>query len=295
VTMYAPSGGSLWGTPAVDPASGTLYIGTGQNYTGVGPDHNESVGDIDSILALDSATGSVRWKRQLVPTDTARLVCVTGDPGYCPGLLNGSYHDWDVSAAPNLFRVGARSLVGVGHKNGVYHVFDAATGAVIWERTLGTPLPGGPAGIQWGTSFDGRRLYIATWQANPGTLFALAPATGGVLWSTPNPSDGCSTGGATQFPGLCQLAFTPAVTTSPGVVYEGSWDGKMRAFSADTGAVLWEYDTIRHFAGVNGVTGSGSALSGNGGAVVSGGMMFVQSGYFPYPIDTGFVLLAFRL
>src|SRR5262249_21241457 len=64
-TMYAPSGGPIWGTPAIDPASGTVYIGTGQNYTGVGPDHNEAAGDIDSVLALNAATGTVRWKRQL--------------------------------------------------------------------------------------------------------------------------------------------------------------------------------------------------------------------------------------
>ncbi len=295
VTMYAPSGSAVWGVPAIDQASGTLYVGTGQNYTGVGPDHNQAAGDIDSVLALDPGTGSVRWKRQLEPADTARQVCVTGDPGYCPGLLNGSYLDWDVSSGPNVFTVGSRTVVGVGQKNGVYHVFDARTGATIWERALGVALPGGPGGIQWGTSYDGRRLYIATWQASPGTLFALDPATGTTLWSTPNPSDGCSTGGAAQFPGFCQLALTPAVTTSPGVVYEGSWDGKMRAFSAATGAVLWQYDTFRHFAGVNGITGTGSAVAGNGGAVVSDGMVFVQSGYFPYPVDAGYVLLAFRL
>jgi outer membrane protein assembly factor BamB len=51
------------------------------------------------------------------------------------------------------------------------------------------------------------------------------------------------------------------VTTSPGVVYEGSTDGKLRAYSARTGAVLWEYDTVRDFAGVNGLTGHGGVLT----------------------------------
>jgi len=293
--MYAPSGGPVWGTPAIDQDTNTVYFGTGQNYTGVGPDHNQPAGDIDSIIALNTSNGAVRWKRQLAEADTYRVACSRGDPGYCPGLLNGSALDYDVSPGPNVFTVGSRRLVGVGQKNGVYHVFDAATGATVWERTLGVPAPGGPGGIQWGTSYDGQRLYIATWQANPGTLFAIDPATGATMWSAPNPPDGCSTGGAAQFPGYCQLALTPAVTTSPGVVYEGSWDGKMRAFSADTGAVLWEYDTFRHFAGVNGITGTGSAVSGNGGAVVSNGMVFVQSGYYPYPVDAGYVLLAFGL
>jgi len=295
VTMYAPSGGSVWGVPMIDPTSGTLYVGTGQNYTGVGANHNESVGDIDSLLALNTSTGAVRWKRQFVPNDVYRLSCGAGDPGYCPALLNGSNHDWDVSSGPNLFAVNKRLVVGVGHKNGVYHVVDAATGAIVWERTLGQAVPSGGAGIQWGTSFDGRRLYVATWQANPGTLFALDPATGNTVWATPNPADGCTTGGAAQYQSMCQLAFTPAVSSSPGVVYEGSWDGKLRAFSASTGAVLWQYDTLRPFTGVNGVTGSGSALSGNGGVTVSDGMVFVQSGYYPYPVNTGYVLLAFGL
>jgi polyvinyl alcohol dehydrogenase (cytochrome) len=295
VTMYAPSGGAVWGTPIVDPGSGTVYIGTGQNYTGVGPNHNESAGDIDSLLALNASTGAVRWKKQFTNPDVFRLLCTSNpDPGYCPGLLNGAALDWDVSPAPNLFTIGRRTVVGIGAKSGVYHVLDAATGATVWEKTLGHPAPDGDAGIQWGTSYDGRRLYIATWQADPGTLFALDPSTGNVIWSRPNPSDGCTTGGVVGLQG-CQLALTPAVTTSPGVVYEGSWDGKMRAFSADTGAVLWTYDTVRYFDGVNGLRGHGSAISGNGGAVVSNGIVFVQSGYYPYSFDTGYVLLAFSL
>jgi polyvinyl alcohol dehydrogenase (cytochrome) len=44
------------------------------------------------------------------------------------------------------------------------------------------------------------------------------------------------------------------------------------------------------------VTGFGSSISGNGGAVVANGMLYVQSGYYPlYPSDHGNVLLAFGL
>ena len=60
--------------------------------------------------------------------------------------------------------------------------------------------------------------------------------------------------------------------------------------------MLWEFDTLREFAGVNGLTGFGSAISGNGGAVVSNGMLYVQAGYYPfYPSEHGNVLLAFSL
>ncbi|GGL00844.1 outer membrane protein assembly factor BamB family protein [Mangrovihabitans endophyticus] len=288
---YEPSGGGVWSSPVIDPATGTLYVGTGQNYTG-------SAGDFDSLLALDARTGAVRWKQQVTDADTWRSLCNAPDAeGYCPGLHDGTALDFDIGATPNVFRVRGRTLVGVGQKSGVYHVFDAATGTVVWRRQLSVPLPnGGISGIQWGTSYDGHRLYAATYFANPGTLFALNPADGRVLWQTPDPADGCTTGGAAAFPEVCTLAHTPAVTTTPGVVYEGSNDGKMRAYSARTGAILWTYDTIREFAGVNGRTGYGSALSGSGGAVVAHGMLYVQAGYYPfYPSEYGNVLLAFGL
>jgi polyvinyl alcohol dehydrogenase (cytochrome) len=295
-TMYAPSGASVWATPAIDPASGTVFVGTGNNYTGVGPGYNESVGDHNTLLAFDAATGQVRWKKLLVPNDVYRATCSSlGTPDYCPGLTNGSALDWDLSAAPNVFQVDGRTVVGLGGKEGVYRVFDARTGAPVWERRLGIPLPqGGNGGIQWGASFDRSRLYVATYQADPGTLFALDPASGATLWSTPAPADGCTTGGVAPYADMCKPGFTPAVTSSPGIVFEGSMDGKFRAFSAATGQVLWEYDTIRTFTGVNGLLGTGGALSGNSGAVVSDGMVFVQSGYIPfYPTDKGYVLLAF--
>ncbi|WP_305784371.1 outer membrane protein assembly factor BamB family protein [Symbioplanes lichenis] len=288
---FEPSGAGVWSSPVIDPRTDTLYVGTGQNYTG-------SAGDFDSLLALDARTGAVRWKNQVTDADTWRSLCNEPDAeGYCPGLNDGTALDYDIGATPNIFRVGHRTLVGVGQKSGVYHTFDAATGAVVWRRQLGVPLPsGGISGIQWGSSYDGRRLYIATYFADPGTLFAVDPATGRVLWQTPSPADGCTTGGAAAFPEVCARAHTPAVTTTPGLVYEGSNDGKMRVYSARTGAVLWTYDTLREFPGVNGITGFGSAISGNGGAVVAHGMLYVQAGYYPfYPSDHGPVLLAFGL
>jgi polyvinyl alcohol dehydrogenase (cytochrome) len=292
-TRYEPSGAGVWSSPVIDRRTRTLYVGTGQNYTG-------SAGDFDSILALDTGTGAVRWKQRMNRADTWRLLCAdpTAPPGYCPGINDGTALDYDLGAMPNLFRVRGRLLVGIGQKSGVYHVFDARTGRIIWQRQLSVPMPnGGLSGVQWGASYDGRRLYVATYLAGPGTLFGLDPATGAIHWQTPNPADGCSWGGASAHPDLCQLGHGQAVTTSPGVVYLGSTDGKVRAYSAATGAVLWQYDTVRDFAGVNGLPGRGGALSGGGGPVVAHGMVYAQSGYWlpEYPTDKGYVLLAFGL
>ncbi|WP_285507156.1 PQQ-binding-like beta-propeller repeat protein [Actinokineospora sp. NBRC 105648] len=290
-TRYEPSGAGVWSSPVVDERTGTLYVGTGNLYSG-------TTGDFDSLLALDARTGAVRWKQQVTKADTWRLLCGFPDSeGYCPGQKDGTALDYDLGATPTLFQSRGRQFVGIGQKSGVFHAFDARTGAVSWRRQLSTPMPGGGlSGIQWGSSFDGRNVYMATNRGNPGTVFALNPANGDVVWQTPNPANGCTTGGAAKFPTVCGLAHTPAVTTTPGLLYEGSNDGKMRVYDTKDGKVVWEFDTIRDFPGVNGLTGTGSAISGNGGAVVANGMLYVQSGYWPgYPSDHGNVLLAFGL
>ncbi|MFI6497947.1 PQQ-binding-like beta-propeller repeat protein [Nonomuraea typhae] len=291
---YAPSGAGVWSSPSIDPYTRTLFVGTGQNYTG-------SAGHYDSVLALNLDTGRPRWTRRMTDVDTWRLECSLPTPedrAYCPNLPDGTALDFDLGASPNLFRAGGRSMVGIGQKSGVFHVLDARTGKIVWQRQLSEPMPGGGlSGIQWGTSYDGEKLYVATYMARPGTLFALDPATGHLIWETPNPADGCTTGGAAEHPGICRLGHTPAVSSTPGVVWEGSMDGKMRAYSAEDGSVLWAYDTIHDVQGVNGLTGRGGAVSGGGGAVISHGMVFIQSGYFftPYPSPHGSVFLAFGL
>jgi polyvinyl alcohol dehydrogenase (cytochrome) len=71
-------------------------------------------------------------------------------------------------------------------------------------------------------------------------------------------------------------------------------DGHLRAYSTADGKILWDYDTARDFAAVNGVHGRGGALDA-GGPVVAGGMVFVGSGYGQWGGLPGNVLLAFSL
>lgn len=289
-TMYAPSGVSVMTTPVIDRAAGLLFVGTGNNYTG-------ATGEADSVLALNVRTGGVVWSYQAQP-DTYITLCDNPQyaPTYCPQEAAGTAHDWDM-ASGNLFQVGGRTVLGMGEKSGVYRAFDALTGKLLWSQSLAADpnVPGGDAGIVWGGSYDGHYLYVATWFGNPGTLYALNPATGAIVWQTPSPADGCSTGGAAGQPG-CALAFTPAVTTAPGLVFEGNADGKLYAFSSATGQLLWQYDTVRQFQGVNGAPGFGESISGIGGAVVANGMVYVESGYYPlFASPEGTVLLAFAL
>ncbi|QBS39081.1 PQQ-binding-like beta-propeller repeat protein [Nocardia sp. CS682] len=292
---FAPSGAPVWSSQTLDVPSRTLYYTSGNPYSGY-PEGAEAIG------ALDLDTGTARWVRRMTPGDPPwNGRCVIPPPG---GNCPDPGHDFDFGSHPNLFEINDRLVVGAGQKSGVYHLLDATTGEIIWQTRLSTPKPILPApgseslqGIQWGASYDGNRLYVATYQAQPGTLYALNPATGEMIWATPNPTEGCLINvPPVPMSPLCQLAMPNAVTTTPGLVYEGSMDGKMRAFSADTGAILWQYNTAKPFKTVNGVPGLGGAINGHG-AVVANGMLFTNSGY-GRQITTGMpgnVLLAFGL
>lgn len=297
---YSPSGVAVWASAALDPATHTVFFGTGNNYSG-------SSSREDSVIALNAVTGRERWVRQLTHGDAWTLDCAFGAPYNCPN----PGPDYDFGATPNIYsltsrgrRPRRRTVVGIGQKSGVYHALDARTGRILWQTELSSPHgSGGPnfqQGIQWGSAFDGRRLYVATAAASPGQLFALAPATGRVLWHKPNPADGCTTGGGAGFTDShdCQLSMPAAVTGTPGLVYEGSLDGKMRVFDSRSGRLLWRYDTAQAFTGVNGVDGNGGSIGG-AGAAVAHGMLFVNSGYNTEEIPgtgiKGNVLLAFGL
>jgi polyvinyl alcohol dehydrogenase (cytochrome) len=85
------------------------------------------------------------------------------------------------------------------------------------------------------------------------------------------------------------------LTTVPGLVFSGAWDGLLRALSAADGRVVWSFNTAREFPTVNGVAAKGGSM-GAPGPVVAGGMLFVSSGYVGVRQGAaGNVLLAFGL
>jgi polyvinyl alcohol dehydrogenase (cytochrome) len=90
----------------------------------------------------------------------------------------------------------------------------------------------------------------------------------------------------------CLPAQTAAVTLIPGVVFSGSRDGFLRAYSSISGRILWEFGTAREFETVNGVKGKGGTLDVSGAAVVDG-IVLTTSGYSQFGGIAGNVLLAF--
>jgi polyvinyl alcohol dehydrogenase (cytochrome) len=125
-------------------------------------------------------------------------------------------------------------------------------------------------------------------QPEPGGLHAIDIATGQRAWFAPPPHPVCESGTG------CNAAQSAAITIIPGVIFSGSNDGALRAYSTIDGRILWQYDSNRGFESINGVPAKGASLIGPG-PVVAGGMVYVNSGYGGFGGRAGNVLLAFGL
>ena len=84
------------------------------------------------------------------------------------------------------------------------------------------------------------------------------------------------------------------MTAIPGAVFSGSVDGHVRAYSTKDGTILWDFDSVGPYKTVNGVEAKGGSLDGAGPAI-TGGMLFVNSGYPVFGGMPGNVLLAFSV
>ena len=71
-------------------------------------------------------------------------------------------------------------------------------------------------------------------------------------------------------------------------------DGHLRAYSTADGKIIWDVNTAQPYQTVNGVPGKGGAIDGPG-AVVTGGVLYVNSGNGFFGAAPGNVLLAFSV
>jgi polyvinyl alcohol dehydrogenase (cytochrome) len=269
----------VWSAPTIDVPRRRVYVATGNAYSAPAPASS------NAVVALDLASGTVRWTRQVTPGDIYVSNCRAGNPN-CPEV-NGP--DVDFGSPPMLARVApGRDLIVIGQKSGVGYALDPERdGAIVWQYRAGRG--GLLGGIEWGSAVDGERAYFAVSDVTtpqPGGLHAVSLATGTAVWTAPPPPVACAAGRG------CSAAQSAALTVIPGVVFSGSFDGALRAYSTATGEVLWSFDTNRSFTAVNGVPAAGASIGGPGPAV-AGGMVFVNSGYGAFQGRAGNVLLAF--
>lgn len=244
-------GGPVWAHPAYDVGSGLLYVTVGN--PAPSNDGRGRPGDnlyTASVVALDVATGRIRWHFQAVPHDV---------------------WDYDLATPPVLVRQSARTLLMVAGKMGWVYVMDAATGAFIRRSEAFVPQvnlfavptaagvvtsPGPAGGANWPPSAYSPRtdLYyvlglhfpftLTREEAEPkkgeywiagdqkpvagepmyGTLSAIRPGTGKIVWQR-----------------RTEPLWSGALVTAGGVVFAGQADGWLRAYDASTGEPVWEF------------------------------------------------------
>jgi polyvinyl alcohol dehydrogenase (cytochrome) len=283
-TPLGYTGAGVWGSnPVVDTARGTVYVGTGDNYSaptdptyvacvnagGSASQCQSPANYADSILALDINTGAVKWAGRMQTwnqeganngSDFFNLSCLYGVPG-CPSPAGP---DFDFGSAPNEITystaTGPKTIIGAGQKSGIYFAFDPDTGALLWQTQVG---PGSAlGGMEWGSATDGHSIYVAVanfygipWGGGSAGFFAaLDTVTGHVLWRTPDPNGAMDLG---------------PLTVANGVLYAPSMGGSaispnMLALDTATGNTLWSF---------------AAASSVIAGATVSNGVVYWGSGY----------------
>lgn len=287
VERFGPAGAAIWSSPTIDTKRNLLYAGTGNQYTD--PVSKFS----DAILAMDLDTGAVKWSSQMSEGDHWNFGCINPTKGSCPETHGP---DIDIGSSPILRTVKGRDVLVVGQKSGVVHGLDPdKQGAILWTVRIGKG--GSLGGIMWGSAADDKAVYVPLSDFNirgpdgsliGGGLFAIDISTGEKVWYAPPVKPAC-TGKSGCSPS--QMAPT---TVIPGVVFSGSMDGHLRAYSTAEGKTVWDFDTLRDFETVNGVPAKGGSLNASG-PTVANGMLFVNSGYGALGGMPGNVLLAFSV
>jgi polyvinyl alcohol dehydrogenase (cytochrome) len=223
-----PGCADVWGSPTIDPTTKLVFVGTG-NCTS-SPDGYGWFAE--AILALDLATGQVRWT-------------------YQPHQPNRD--DLDFAGAPNLFSAGGRPLVGLGNKDAVYYALDRSTGELVWQAKVtepGIPRPNAnfsTGGFIGGTAVADGVIVGGTAVGGTPSLHALDAATGAIKWQQPEAAD----------------TYASAAVAN-GVVFIGSTtDFTLRALDLQSGEVLWS-------KGLRGGVAGGAAIVGDSVIAVAG-------------------------
>jgi len=296
VKLRGPSGAPIWSTPTIDQGRGLIYATSGQNTS------LPATKTSDAVLAIELATGRLRWGFQALANDVWIIGCrsdAAQSVPNCPSPEESVLKDFDFGGSAVLVTLAdGRDVLLAGQKSGDVWALDPEDGTLLWNRRFGQGTPLG--GVHWGLATDGQRVFapISDPITHPGArpepgMNALDIATGEVLWRQAVTAD-CEDGRRARF-AACDtrygLSAVPLVVD--GSVVAGAVDGRLYVFDGATGAVVFRFDTLRDFETVNGVHGRGGSIDAH--SVAAGaGMIFVGSGYGRFGQAAGNVLLAFR-
>lgn len=259
---WARGGGSTWITATYDPELDLMYWGTGNP----SPDFDGDVREGDnlytaSVIAIDPDDGAMRWHYQWTPHDV---------------------WDYDGNNENILFELNGDKLLAHFDKNGHFFILDRANGELVrvatftnatWGRiesdgevkvfrkptSGGTDICPGPAGgKEWNHAAYSPRselLYVPViegcatftkmrsefreslpyWggtvdvagHSQKGQVKAFDPATGEEVWSWEN-----------EHPMVSSI-----LATAGDLIFAGEPDGDFNAYDAETGELLWQYNT----------------------------------------------------
>ena len=295
-------GGATWMTGTFDPSTQTVYWGTGNPYPSMNGDQRK--GDnlySDSVIALDAATGKLKWYYQFTPHDL-----YDWDAGQTPLLVDRKYKGID------------RKLLIQANRNGFLYVFDRTNGELLlaekfvdklsWAKGIGKdgrPIaipglepthsgtivcPNVLGATNWPSMAhnpDTNLFYLMTREAcgiyvkppswnpkpqplEPGQMFlrAIDIETGKRVWEVPQIGPADSWGG---------------VLSAGGVIYFGEDSGALGAVDAKTGKDLWHIQT------------NASAALGDGHSWRSSPMTYTAGGRQFIAFSAGPNILAFGL
>jgi alcohol dehydrogenase (cytochrome c) len=256
------AGGAIWGSYSLDPGAGELYVSTGNPMPGLAPGLRP--GDnlyTNSLLALDAATGKLRWHLQLLPNDAL---------------------DYDLVSAPMLYRdAHGRPRLAVAGKDGHLNLIDGGSHRRIAKVPVTTIFnegkiptvegiricPGIYGGVAWnGPAFDPRSkiIYVGAIDMcmqefyHGGDLTNPAASFGTMAFPSTEPKDAISgwvtavdgTTGAIVWKYHADAAVIAGVTpTAGGIVLTGDAHGKLLALDSLTGRALLKVDTGGALAG----------------------------------------------
>jgi polyvinyl alcohol dehydrogenase (cytochrome) len=234
---------------------------------------------------MDLASGKVAWTRQITADDNYLVGCTgkDGQPSSCP-LTVGPDHDF--GASPILHPLpGGGSVLMVGQKSGEVTALDPdRKGAILWHTRLS---PGSAlGGIEWGMAADKDLVfvpiadpYLPKEEAKRG-LYALRIADGTLAWSAIPPEPNCAVAPKGSLINICNNGLSATPSAIPGVVFEGSMDGILRAYDTKSGNVVWSADLGQaSFQPLNAAAPMKGDTMNAGGATIVGGALYQVSGY----------------
>jgi PQQ-dependent dehydrogenase (methanol/ethanol family) len=241
-------GGSTWLTGSYDASSDTLYWATGNPWPG-GDDRNRPGDNLytNCVLALDAATGELKWHYQFTPHDVADRDATE------PNVL-----------VDRVYRGKPSKLLLHADRNGFFYVLDRTNGAVLlakpflrrvdWASAIsaeGRPVVNDPRGCpvdaaNWSSTAyspeTGLYYFLALEecvgkptgypdQTGQRFLRAVDIETGKVAWEAPQPGPARA------------KTWSGVLATASGLLFYGQPNGGFMAVDQRDGRTLWQFPT----------------------------------------------------